>query len=60
MPIEEQHAAEMRASAVPASELEGAYQGPGTYTSRGAQLLQRKTWESRMRNEMGDGSDYVI
>lgn len=60
MPIEEQHAAEMRAAAVPASDFEGTYQSLGTYTSRGAQLLQRKTWESRMRKEMGDGSDYVI
>lgn len=56
----EQHGAEMRAAAVPASDFEGEYEGPGTYTSPGARLLQRKTWESRMRKEMGDGSDYVI
>lgn len=56
----QQHGAEMRAAAVPASDFEGTYEGPGTYSSRGAQLLQRKTWESRMRKEMGDGSDYVI
>lgn len=50
----EQHGAVMRASADALSNLEGEYQGPGTYTSKGAQLLQRKAWESRMRKEMGD------
>jgi hypothetical protein len=56
----EQHGAEMRASAVPASDFEGVYESPGSYTSPGARLLQQKAWESRMRKEMGDGSDYVI
>jgi hypothetical protein len=50
----EQHGAVMRASAVPASDFEGEYPSQGTYTSKGAQLLQRKTWESRMRKEMGE------
>jgi len=50
----EQHAAVMRASADSLPTLEGEYQGPGTYTSKGAQLLQRKAWESRMRKEMED------
>jgi hypothetical protein len=45
----EQHGAVMRVSAVPASDFEGEYQGPGTYSSPGAQLLQRISWESRMR-----------
>ena len=48
----DQHGAVMRASAVPASDFEGAYEGPGTYTSPMAQLLQKKAWESRMRAEM--------
>lgn len=50
----EQHAAVMRAAAVPVSDFEGEYQGPGTYTSKGAELLKRKAWESRMRKEMED------
>lgn len=54
MTPEEQYAAEMRASAVPASEYEGEHAGPGTYTSKGAELLKRKAWESRMRQEMKD------
>jgi len=53
MSLAEQHGAVMRASAVPASDFEGEYPSQGTYTSKGAQLLQRKTWESRMRKEMG-------
>jgi hypothetical protein len=53
MSVLEQHAAVMRAAAVPASDFEGKYPSQGSYTSKGAQLLQRKTWESRMRNEMG-------
>ena len=47
----EQHGAEMRASAVPVSELEGYY--PYYETSgRGADLLKKATFESRMRKEM--------
>lgn len=56
----EQHGVVMRAAAVPASDFEGEYEGMGTYESPGASLLKRKAWESRMRKEMGDGSDYVI
>jgi len=52
MTPEEQHGAAMRASAVPASDFEGEYKGPGTYSSPGAQVLQRKLWESRMRKDM--------
>jgi hypothetical protein len=48
----EQHAAVMRASAVPASDFEGSYEGAGTYTSSGAQRLAKVAWESRMRKEM--------
>lgn len=48
----EQHAAVMNASAVPASDFEGEYKGPGTYTSAGAQRLAKVAWESRMRKEM--------
>lgn len=48
----EQHAAEMNAAAVPASDFEGSYENSGTYTSPMAQLLQKKAWESRMRKEM--------
>lgn len=50
----EQFVAERQASAVPVSDLEGEFEGPGTYTSRSASLLQRKAWESRMRKEMGE------
>jgi hypothetical protein len=53
MTVEQQHGAEMRASAVPPSDFEGEYQGPGRYTSLGAQFLQRILWESRMRNATG-------
>jgi len=49
MSAEEQHAAVMRASAVPASDFEGEYESIGTYQSPMAQFLQRKAWESRMR-----------
>ena len=42
---ESQHASVMTASAVPASDFEGDYEGPGTYTSPMAQLLQKKAWE---------------
>jgi hypothetical protein len=42
----------MRASAVPASDFEGSYEGAGTYTSPGAQRLAKVAWESRMRKEM--------
>lgn len=49
----EQHGAVMRAAAVPASDFEGEYEGPGTYTSPSARFLQRKTWESRMRKATG-------
>lgn len=52
MTAEQQHGAEMRASAVPASDLEGEYPGPGTYTTPGAKLVSRVLWESRMRREM--------
>lgn len=48
----EQHAATMRAAAVPVSDFEGYYPGPGTYNSPGAQRLQKATFESRMRREM--------
>lgn len=48
----EQHAAVMRASAVPVSDFEGEYDSIGTYDSPMAKLLQRKAWESRMRREM--------
>lgn len=40
----QQHAAVMRAAAVPVSDFEGEYQGPGSYTSEGAQFIQRKIW----------------
>lgn len=53
MTSEQQHGAEMRASAVPASDFEGEYEGQGTYTSIGAQLLARMAWESRMREATG-------
>jgi hypothetical protein len=39
----EQHAATMRAAAVPVSDFEGETPGPGTYTSRGANLLRSVT-----------------
>jgi hypothetical protein len=52
MSAESQHASVMNASAVPSSDFEGSYEGPGTYTSPMAQLLQKKAWESRMRKEM--------
>lgn len=52
MSAEEQHAAVMRASAVPASDFEGEYESIGTYTSPMAQLIKQKAWESRMRTEM--------
>ena len=55
MSAEEQHAAVMRASAVPASDFEGSYEGPGTYSSPGASMLARIAWESRMRREMKNG-----
>jgi hypothetical protein len=38
-----QKAATMRAALVDPSEFEGEYEGPGTYTSAGAQLLQNIT-----------------
>ena len=53
MTPEQQHGATMRAAAVPVSDFEGEYQGPGTYDSPGARLLQRITWESRMRKATG-------
>ena len=53
MSKEQQHGANMRASAVPASDFEGEYKGPGTYNSPGAQLLQRILWEARMRGATG-------
>ena len=56
----EQHAAEMNAAAVPASDFEGQYESVGTYTSPAAERLKKVAWESRMRKGMGDGSDYVI
>ena len=46
---EEQFGMERRAAAVPASEFEGEYDSVGTYNSPLAKLLQRKAWESRMR-----------
>lgn len=49
----EQHGAVMRAAAVPVSDFEGEYQSLGTYDSPGARLLQRITWESRMRRATG-------
>lgn len=52
MSAEEQHAAIMRASAVPASDFEGEYKPIGTYNSPMAKLLKQKAWESRMRKEM--------
>jgi hypothetical protein len=52
MSASEQHAAIMRASAVPASNFEGEYESIGTYNSPMAQLLKKKAWESRMRAEM--------
>ena len=39
----EQHAATMRAAAVPASDFEGEYEGPGTYTRKRAQILKNIT-----------------
>ena len=53
MTKEQQHGALMRASAVPPSDFEGEYKGPGTYNSPGAQRLQRILWEVRMRNQTG-------
>ena len=53
MSKEEQHGAKMRASAVPASDFQGEYKGPGTYNSPGAQRLQRVLWEVRMRRQTG-------
>jgi len=53
MSKEEQHAAVMRAAAVPVSDFEGEYKGPGTYNSPGAQYLQRIMWEVRMRRATG-------
>lgn len=53
MTTEQQHGAVMRAAAVPVSDFEGEYQGPGTYDSPGARLLQRITWEARMRKATG-------
>ena len=53
MSKQEQHGAVMRGSAVPASDLQGEYKGPGTYNSPGAQGLQRILWEVRMRNATG-------
>jgi hypothetical protein len=49
----EQHAAEMNAAAVPASDFEGEYDAVGTYNSPAAQRLQRLLWESRMRQQTG-------
>ena len=49
---EQQHAAEMNAAAVPASDFEGYYPMPG-YNYPGAQRLQRILWESRMRRATG-------
>jgi hypothetical protein len=49
----QQHGAGMRAAAVPASDFEGEYKGPGTYNSPGAQRLQRILWEVRMRGATG-------
>ena len=53
MTPEEQHAAVMRASAVPASDFEGEYEPVGTYDSPSARMLQRRLWESRMRKQTG-------
>lgn len=53
----EQHGAEMRAAAVPASDFEGEYPSPWSYTSPAAQLIARKAWESRMRKEMNESDD---
>jgi hypothetical protein len=53
MSKEQQRGAEMRGAAVPASDFEGEYKGPGTYNSPGAQRLQRILWEVRMRNQTG-------
>ena len=49
----QQFVAERHAAAVPASDFEGEYEGQGTYTSTGAQLLARMAWESRMREATG-------
>jgi hypothetical protein len=49
----EQDNAVIRAYAPTASDFEGEYEGPGTYDSPGAQLLQRIAWESRMRRATG-------
>ena len=43
MSKEEQHAATMRAAAVPVGDFEGEYEGPGTYTSPAAQALRNVT-----------------
>jgi len=48
----EQFGATMRASAVPANSFEGEYLSQGTYNSKGANLLKKVSWESRMRKEM--------
>lgn len=53
MTAEQQHGAEMRASAASPSDFEGEYQGPGIYASLGAQFLQKILWESRMRKATG-------
>jgi hypothetical protein len=49
----QQFGAVMRASAVPASDFEGEYDAVGTYSSPAAKMLQRKAWESRMRQATG-------
>lgn len=53
MTKEQQFGATMRAAAVPPSDFEGEYKGPGTYNSPGAQALQRILWEVRMRKATG-------
>lgn len=50
----EQHGAVMRASAVPASELEGYYPSYETPKTAGASMLSKVMFESRMRREMGN------
>lgn len=50
----EQHGAEMRAAALPASDFEGEYPSVGTYTSPAAQRLAKVAWESRMRKAVGE------
>ena len=48
----EQHGSVMRASAVPASELEGNYPYYKTPNTSGANLLSKVMFESQMRREM--------